>query len=134
MATTYNRRCGLCGQFVAIQDREALLTEERFEWDESLVDDFIAGNRHLCVDTDPHGARQWARLAEAGEMAIELRWLIEAALERQQAVGRPAWAVFTGPAGSATVARHWPAGGSLRPVLGRLWDQLPADCGSRSPP
>lgn len=101
MATTYNRRCGLCGQYQISEDREALLVQERFEWDESLVDDFIAGNRHLCVDTDPHGACESARLVEAGEIVPELRWLIVAAVERKQVAGRPAWAVFT----TSTMAR-----------------------------
>jgi hypothetical protein len=49
MATTYDRRCGLCGQYQITENREALLEDERFEWDESLIDDFIAGNRHLFV-------------------------------------------------------------------------------------
>jgi hypothetical protein len=131
MATTYDRRCGLCGQYQIIEDREALLEQERFEWDESLVDDFIAGNRHLCVDVDPHGARESARLIEAGLVVPELRWLIEAALECRQAAGRPAWAVFAGSAASITtvakrstaMACRRPASGSVRPVQGRVCDR-----------
>ena len=91
MAITYNRRCGLCGQFMTTDDREALLEEHRFEWSEAIVDDFIAGNRHFCVDTDPHGARESARLIEAGLMRPQLDWLIAAELERRQAVPLAGW-------------------------------------------
>ena len=102
----YNRRCSLCGQFVISEDREALLEEHRFEWSEAIVDEFIAANRHLCIDTDPHGAREWARLADAGLMRPQLDWLIAAELERHRLAGRPAWAVFTcsGTLGTATTA------------------------------
>lgn len=125
MATTYNRRCGLCGQFVAIQDREALLTEHRFEWDESVVDDFIAGSRHDCTDTDPHGARASARLIEAGLIAPQLDWLIAAELERRRLAVRPAWAVLTG----CVTPCGW-----TRPVQGRVCDHLSASRTGRSPP
>ncbi len=139
---TYNHRCALCGQLQITEDRELLLEQERFEWDESLVDDFITGSRHLCVDTDPHGARESARMIEAGLMVPELRWLIEAELERRQAAGRPAWAVFTGAsivvlgrAGqSAAMVCRRPASGSVRAAEGRVHDCLPADWPSRSPP
>lgn len=60
MATYHNTRCALCGQLQVTEDREALLEDERFEWDEAMVDDFIAGNRHACFDVDPHGAREAA--------------------------------------------------------------------------
>jgi hypothetical protein len=96
MATTYNRRCSLCGQFVASADKEALLEEHRFEWDEAIVSEFLAANMHVCVDPDPHGARESARLIEAGILRPQLDWLIEGELERRQAnTHRPAWAVFT---------------------------------------
>jgi hypothetical protein len=142
MTATYNRRCGLCGQLQITEDREALLEDERFEWDECLVDDFIAGNRHLCVDTDPYGARESARLIEAGLMVPELRWLIAGELERRQAAGPAAWATFTGPgASSATVARYViattgrrPASGSARDTEGRARVRLPASGTGRSPP
>jgi hypothetical protein len=139
MATTYNRRCGLCGQYVASEDREALLEEHRLEWSESVVDDFIAGSRHDCVDTDPHGARASARLIEAGLIAPELRWLLEAALERRQADGRPAWAVFTtsstmAPGVRPALAVRRPASGSLRPMQGPARVRLPVDGMGRSPP
>ncbi len=104
---TYNptsRRCSLCGQYQITEDRELLLADERFEWDESLVEDFIAGNRHQCFDTDPFGARESERLVEEGLVVPELRWLLELALERKQAAGRPAWAIFTGPAASSATA------------------------------
>jgi hypothetical protein len=131
MATTYQRRCSLCGQFVASQDREALLEEHRLEWDEAMVDDFIAGSRHICIDTDPHGARASARLIEAGLIAPELRWLIEAELERRQAAGQPAWTVFTTAKGATVMATtkvvRCPAGclhpvgdHSPEPVVGRV--------------
>jgi hypothetical protein len=50
---------------------------------------------HFCVDRDPRGVREMQRAIEAGILRPELRWLLEAALERKQAAGRPAWAVFT---------------------------------------
>jgi hypothetical protein len=118
-----------------------MLEATRWQWDERLVDEALV-DRHVCVDRDPFGARQWQRAAEAGEMPIELRWWLELALERQQAAGIPAWTAFTGPTSSSvtapehsiTMACCGPASGSLRVVLGQAHDQLPADCGSRSPP
>jgi hypothetical protein len=144
MTASYNRRCALCGQYQITEDREALLEEERFEWDESLVDDFIAGNRHLCVDTDPYGARQSARMIEAGEMVPELRWLIAGELERRQAAAAPAWAVFTAsitlgamvakPLPRAAVAYRSASSGSPRPAEGRVCDHVAVDHIGRSPP
>jgi hypothetical protein len=133
---TYNptsRRCSLCGQYQITEDREALLEQERFEWDESLVDDFIAGNRHLCFDTDPHGARESERLIEAGEMVPELGWLIALELERRQAAGPAGWVVFMGPAtliAMAPVAADAMAccgatSGPLRAAESRACDQCP---------
>ena len=108
MASFYNRRCSLCGQFV-IADRETLLQEDRHEWDEAIVDDFIAGYGHLCWESEYIGpntafSRQWTALADADVMRPELRWLIEAELERRHAAGRPAWVVFAGPAASIIMA------------------------------
>jgi len=48
----HNTRCGLCGQFVAQSDREALLEAERFEWSTYEVDEFRL-DQHQCTDTDP---------------------------------------------------------------------------------
>ena len=90
----------LCGQFQISEDREAPLLEHRLEWSEAAVDEYVAANRHFCVDTDPHGARVSARLIEAGLIAPELRWLIAGELERRQAVAVPAW-VLGGGDGSA---------------------------------
>jgi hypothetical protein len=137
-----NRRCSLCGEYV-IADRETLLEDQRFEWDESLVDDYIAGNSHFCVDTDPNGARQWARLADEGLMVPELGWLIADELERRQAAPLANWAVFTasitssamGLAGTmATSGRRGPASASVRPVQARACVCLPLGCPGRSPP
>jgi len=141
MAIYHDTRCALCGQYVAASDREAMLEATRWEWSETLVDEALV-DRHLCVDQDPHGARQWARLADAGEMVPELRWLIEAALERRQAAPLAGWATFTGPgASSATVARYViattgrrPASGSARDTEGRARVRLPASGMGRSPP
>jgi hypothetical protein len=141
VATTYNRRCSLCGQFVAAGDREAMLEAQRWQWSEALVDEALV-DRHLCVDRDPFGARQWQRAAEAGEMVPELRWLIAAELERKQAAGRPEWAVFTstsivvlGRAGrSVAMARRGPASASVQAAEGRAHGQLPASDSGRSPP
>jgi hypothetical protein len=140
MATTYNRRCALCGQLQVTEDREALLEQERFEWDESLVDDFIAGNRHLYVDTDPYGALQAARLAEAGLIAPELRWLIGAALERKQAAEPPDWTAFTAPAATSAMAPNRSGAAIVRGLLAcavctvRTHEPLSATWVSRSPP
>jgi hypothetical protein len=136
-----NRRCSLCGQYV-IADRETLLEDQRFEWDESMVDDFIAGNGHFCVDTDPFGAREWARLADEGVMVPELGWLIADELERRQAAPLANWAVFTGPAASiTTAARSRPAmacghpfSGGPRRVQARMDVSLPLGRPGRPPP
>jgi len=106
MSTTYNRRCGLCGQYV-IADRETLLEQDRLQWDEATVDDFIAGAAHTCWETEAFGpdtafSRQWNRLADEGLMRVQLDWLIAGELERRQAAGPAGWAVFTSPAASST--------------------------------
>jgi hypothetical protein len=143
MATYHNIRCALCGQYVAASDREAMLEASRWEWSEALVDEALV-DRHLCVDQDPHGARQWARLADAGEMVPELRWLIEAELERRQAAAAPAWAVFTAsitlgamvakPRSRAAVAYRSASSAWTPPVQGRVCDHLAVDHIGRSPP
>jgi hypothetical protein len=140
MATTYSRRCALCGQLQITEDREALLEQERFEWDGSLVDDFIAGNRHLRFDTDPHGARESERLIGAGVIGAELRWLLEVAPERKQAAPVAAWAVFTTtstmvPSAQPAMACRRVASGTVRGDLGaRAHDCLLAGGIGRSPP
>ncbi len=54
MASYYNRRCSLCGQYI-IADRETLLEQDRLQWDEATVDDFIAGAAHTCWETEAFG-------------------------------------------------------------------------------
>jgi hypothetical protein len=142
MATPYNRRCALCGQFVAMSDREAMLLEDRWQWSESVVDDARPASVHDCTDRDPHGARESERLIEAGLMVPELGWLIALELERKQAAGRPAWSVFTGPAASIAMvpmavdalACYGTASGPLRAPEGRVHGQVPASAPGRSPP
>ena len=114
MSTTYNRRCGLCGQYV-IADRETLLEQDRLQWDEATVDDFIAGAAHTCWETEAFGpdtafSRQWNRLADEGLMRVQLDWLIAGELERRQAAGPAGWAVFTSPAASSATTMALGAG------------------------
>jgi hypothetical protein len=130
-----NRRCSRCGQYV-IADRETPLEDQRFEWDESLVDDLIAGNSNFCVDTDPRGARESERLIEAGLLRPELGWLIAEELECRQAQAAtiPAYRLLPAPrttvaSSSTTViivvvgariaaACCWPSGGPPGPRSG----------------
>jgi hypothetical protein len=86
MSTTarHSLRCSICQKFIATADRETLLAEHRLEWDEALVDEFLATTQHVCVDADPTGAAWMARLADTGQMRPDLRDLIAAALARKQ--------------------------------------------------
>ncbi len=87
-ATTTGRqmatRCALCGQFTAGIDRDAMLDSDRWEGAEALVDE-ARTDAHLCVDTDPYGARWMDRLAATGQFTQDLAELIRAALARKQA-------------------------------------------------
>jgi len=104
----YSRRCALCGQFVSEVDREQLLELDRYEWDEHLVDEARL-DAHQCVDTDPYGARQWARLEDAGMLRWTLAELVSLALERRRSAAPPAWALLATALDRCQVARHTPA-------------------------
>lgn len=102
---TYNRRCGLCGQYVADSDHEALLDLDRWQWSEALVEEALV-DAHQCTDTDPYGARAYDRLAAAGlvtaeppgskpvRATIELAIFIGLALEQHHEQTVPGWVVF----------------------------------------
>jgi hypothetical protein len=91
----HNIRCALCGRDVAEVDRDALLELDRYEWDDALVEEYLA-DMHVCDDSDPLGVRAWARLSDAGMLRQTLQEAISLALERRRPAGRPPWAVFTG--------------------------------------
>jgi hypothetical protein len=92
---THNTRCALCSQYVAHSDREAMLEAQQWEWDEARVDEARL-DAHQCADTDPYGARQWARLEDAGMLRWTLAELISLELDRRRVASRPAWAVLAG--------------------------------------
>jgi hypothetical protein len=146
----HNRRCAMCGQYVQTTDREAMLEADRWEWSESMIDEARAANLHSCTDQDPHGARESERLIEAGIIRPELRWLLQAELERRQAAQAatiPAYRLLPAPrtttiiiiatvVGGAwmTVAYCWPEEAATRGAAGRARVRLPVAGIGRSPP
>jgi hypothetical protein len=91
----HNLTCGICGHYVPQLDRETMLASARYQWDETLVDEHRADASHVCIDSDPYGARAHGRAADTGLERPTLAELISIALERKLTATRPAWAVFT---------------------------------------